>query len=39
MDLRWFSEGEIGAIKLEHPLVPIYEFVGDTRTGERVVVD
>jgi len=38
-DLHWFSEGEIGDAKLEHPLVLGHEFAGNTEDGQRVAVD
>lgn len=38
-DLHWFSEGEIGDAKLEHPLVLGHEFAGVTEDGQRVAVD
>ncbi|HEU0293030.1 MAG TPA: zinc-binding dehydrogenase [Anaerolineales bacterium] len=38
-DLHWFSEGEIGDAKLEHPLVLGHEFSGVTEDGRRVAVD
>ena len=38
-DLHWFSEGEIGDAKLEHPLVLGHEFAGVTKNGQRVAVD
>jgi len=38
-DLHWFSEGEIGDAKLEHPLVLGHEFAGETEDGQRVAVD
>jgi len=38
-DLHWFSEGEIGDAKLEHPLVLGHEFAGVTENGQRVAVD
>jgi len=38
-DLHWFSEGEIGDAKLEHPLVLGHEFSGETADGRRVAVD
>src|SRR6266545_4907659 len=38
-DLHWFSEGEIGDAKLEHPLVPGHEFAGITQEGQRVAID
>ena len=38
-DLHWFSEGEIGDAKLEHPLVLGHEFAGETEDGLRVAVD
>ena len=38
-DLHWFSEGEIGDAKLEHPLVLGHEFAGETEEGQRVAVD
>jgi L-iditol 2-dehydrogenase len=38
-DLHWFSEGEIGDAKLEHPLVLGHEFAGETLDGQRVAVD
>jgi L-iditol 2-dehydrogenase len=38
-DLHWFSEGEIGDAKLEHPLVLGHEFAGETEDGQRMAVD
>ncbi len=38
-DLHWFSEGEIGDAKLEHPLVLGHEFAGITQEGQRVAID
>ena len=38
-DLHWFSEGEIGDAKLEHPLVLGHEFAGVTEDGQRVAID
>jgi L-iditol 2-dehydrogenase len=38
-DLHWFSEGEIGDAKLEHPLVLGHEFAGLTENGQRVAID
>jgi L-iditol 2-dehydrogenase len=38
-DLHWFSEGEIGDAKLEHPLVLGHEFAGETEDGQRVAID
>ena len=38
-DLHWFSEGEIGDAKLEHPLILGHEFAGETEDGQRVAVD
>jgi len=38
-DLHWFSEGEIGDAKLEHPLVLGHEFAGETVDGQRVAID
>ena len=38
-DLHWFSEGEIGNAKLEHPLVLGHEFSGVTEDGQRVAID
>jgi L-iditol 2-dehydrogenase len=38
-DLHWFSEGEIGDAKLEHPLVLGHEFAGETEDSQRVAVD
>jgi L-iditol 2-dehydrogenase len=38
-DLHWFSEGEIGDAKLEHPLVLGHEFAGETGNGQRVAID
>ncbi len=38
-DLHWFSEGEIGDAKLEHPLVLGHEFSGVTEDGQRVAID
>jgi L-iditol 2-dehydrogenase len=38
-DLHWFSEGEIGDAKLEHPLVLGHEFAGEMEDGLRVAVD
>jgi len=38
-DLHWFSEGEIGDAKLEHPLVLGHEFAGVTENGQRVAID
>jgi len=38
-DLHWFSKGEIGDAKLEHPLVLGHEFAGETEDGLRVAVD
>lgn len=38
-DLHWFSEGEIGDAKLEHPLILGHEFAGITEDGRRVAVD
>ena len=38
-DLHWFSEGEIGDAKLQHPLVLGHEFAGVTEDGQRVAVD
>ena len=38
-DLHWFSEGEIGDAKLEHPLVLGHEFAGVTEEGQRVAID
>ena len=38
-DLHWFSEGEIGDAKLEHPLVLGHEFAGEAEDGQRVAVD
>ena len=38
-DLHWFSEGEIGDAKLEHPLVLGHEFAGETGDGQRVAID
>ena len=38
-DLHWFTEGEIGDAKLEHPLVLGHEFAGETEDGQRVAVD
>jgi L-iditol 2-dehydrogenase len=38
-DLHWFSEGEIGDAKLEHPLVLGHEFAGITDDGQRVAID
>jgi L-iditol 2-dehydrogenase len=37
--LHWFSEGEIGDAKLEHPLVLGHEFTGITDDGHRVAID
>jgi L-iditol 2-dehydrogenase len=38
-DLHWFSEGEIGDAKLEHPLILGHEFAGELEDGQRVAVD
>ena len=38
-DLHWFSEGEIGDAKLQHPLVLGHEFAGETEDGQRVAID
>lgn len=38
-DLYWFSEGEIGDAKLEHPLILGHEFAGEIEDGQRVAVD
>ena len=38
-DLHWFSEGEIGDAKLEHPLILGHEFAGETEDGQRVAID
>ena len=38
-DLHWFSEGQIGDAKLEHPLVLGHEFAGITQDGLRVAID
>jgi len=38
-DLHWFSEGEIGDAKLNHPLVLGHEFAGVTEDGQRVAID
>jgi L-iditol 2-dehydrogenase len=38
-DLHWFSEGEIGDAKLDHPLVLGHEFAGETEDGQRVAID
>jgi L-iditol 2-dehydrogenase len=38
-DLHWFSKGEIGDAKLEHPLVLGHEFAGVTEEGQRVAID
>ena len=38
-DLHWFSEGEIGDAKLEHPLVLGHEFAGEMDDSQRVAVD
>jgi L-iditol 2-dehydrogenase len=38
-DLHWFSEGEIGDAKIEHPLVLGHEFAGETEDGTRMAVD
>ena len=38
-DLHWFSEGGIGDVKLEHPLVLGHEFAGVTSEGLRVAID
>ena len=38
-DLHWFTEGEIGDAKLDHPLVLGHEFAGETEEGQRVAVD
>jgi L-iditol 2-dehydrogenase len=38
-DLHWFSEGEIGDAKLEHPLVLGHKVVGKTDDCQRVEID
>jgi len=38
-DLHWFTEGEIGDAKLEHPLVLGHEFAGETEGGQRLAID
>lgn len=38
-DLHWFSKGEIGDAKLEHPLILGHEFAGETEDGQRVAID
>ncbi len=38
-DLHWFSQGEIGDAKLEHPLVLGHEFAGEMEDGQRVAID
>jgi L-iditol 2-dehydrogenase len=38
-DLHWFSEGGIGEVNLEYPLIMGHEFAGETEDGQRVAVD
>jgi L-iditol 2-dehydrogenase len=38
-DLHWFSVGEIGDAKLDHPLVLGHEIAGETEDGQRLAVD